>query len=39
VLDFLAKIIGWRPIAFIVSILAFIEGTLSFFGSSIGDVL
>ncbi|UCD92989.1 MAG: hypothetical protein JSV43_03500 [Methanobacteriota archaeon] len=39
VLDFLAKIIGWRPVAFIVSILAFIEATLSFFGSSIGDVL
>ncbi|MFQ5883864.1 MAG: hypothetical protein ACE5IO_02045 [Thermoplasmata archaeon] len=39
VLDFLAKIIGWRPIAFIVSILAFIESVLSFFGSSIGNIL
>lgn len=39
VLDFLGKLIGWRPVALIVSILAFIEGALSLFGSSIGDIL
>jgi hypothetical protein len=38
VLDFLGKVIGWRPVAIVISILAFIEAVLSLLGTSIGSL-